>query len=174
MGDNLDHPLDLFTETSKKIETSNFKDICSPKSQLQKEVAGYLYEKDIEVLWFKSEPFDGISLSETQDDTDKSGINPENTIITGVSSIDNEREDNRIQLLNKLSLFLGKRAIWFVDAVPAKNTQNSKTSKFLTILSISELERMGNKEFLRLLHISKVNKHTKNSDLGKKSLSKGN
>ncbi|MCK4848419.1 MAG: helix-turn-helix domain-containing protein, partial [Candidatus Heimdallarchaeota archaeon] len=47
MGDNLDHPLDFFTETSKKMETSNFKDICSPKSQLQKEVAGYLYEKDI-------------------------------------------------------------------------------------------------------------------------------
>ncbi|MHA1206963.1 MAG: helix-turn-helix domain-containing protein [Candidatus Hodarchaeales archaeon] len=174
MGDNLDHPLDFFIETSQKIETSSFKDICSPKSQLQKEVAGYLYEKDIEVLWFKSEPFDGLSLSETHDDNDKRIINPENTIITGVSSRDNEKEKNRIQLLNQLSHFLGKRAIWFVDAIPDKNTQNSKTSKFLTILSISELERMGNKEFLKLIHISEVNKSTKNPDLGKKSISKGN
>lgn len=174
MGDNLDHPLDFFTETSKKMETSSFKDICSPKSQLQKEVAGYLYEKDIEVLWFKSEPFDGISLSETQDGTDKRVINPDNTIITGVSSIDNERENNRIQLLNQLSHFLGKQAIWFVDAASDKNTQNSKTAKFLTILSVSELERMGNEEFLRLLHISKVNKSRYNSDLRKKSISKGN
>jgi len=174
MGDNLDHPLDFFTETSKKIEAASFKDMCSPKSQLQKEVAGYLYEKDIEVLWFKSEPFDGISLSESQDGADKRVINPENTIITGVSSIENEREKNRIQLLNKLSHFLGKQAIWFVDAAPDKNTQNSKKAKFLTVLSISELERMGNEEFLRLLHISKENKPANPSDLEKKSTSKGN
>jgi putative transcriptional regulator len=158
MGDNLDHPLDFFTETNVKMETSSFKEICSPKSQLQKEVAGYLYEKDIEVLWFKSEPFDGISLSETQDGNDKRLINSENTIITGVSSVDNEEENNRIQLLNKLSHFLGKQAIWFVDTTPDKNTQNSKTTKFLTILSISELERMGNEEFLKLLQVSKRKK----------------
>lgn len=154
MGDNLDHPLDLFTETNKNLETSSYKDMCSPKSQLQKEVAGYLYEKDIEVLWFKSEPFDGISLSETQDDTDNRVINPENTIITGVSSIDNERENNRIHILNKLSHFLGKRAIWFVDTASDKKTQNSESAKFFTILSIAELERMGNEEFLSLLQIS--------------------
>ena len=155
MGDNLDHPLDLFTEASENIDTSNFRDMCSPKSQLQKEVAGYLYEKDIEVLWFKSEPFDGISLSETPEDTDKRVINHENTIITGVSSLDNERENNRLQLLNKLSHFLGKRAIWFVETISDKNTQNSNSAKFFTILSISELERMGNEEFLSLLQISK-------------------
>ena len=129
--------------------------MCSPKSQLQKEVAGYLYEKDIEVLWFKSEPFDGISLSETPEDTDKRVINHENTIITGVSSLDNERETNRLQLLNKLSHFLGKRAIWLVDTNSDKNSQNSNSAKFFTILSISELERMGNDEFLSLLQISK-------------------
>lgn len=155
MGDNLDHPLDLFTEASENIDTSNFRDMCSPKSQLQKEVAGYLYEKDIEVLWFKSEPFDGISLSETPEDTDKRVINHENTIITGVSSLDNERENNRLQLLNKLSHFLGKRAIWFVETTSDKNNQNSNPANFFTILSISELERMGNEEFLSLLQISK-------------------
>jgi putative transcriptional regulator len=155
MGDNLDHPLDLFTKASVNIDTSNFRDMCSPKSQLQKEVAGYLYEKDIEVLWFKSEPFDGISLSETPEDTDKRIINDENAIITGVSSLDNESENNRLHLLNKLSHFLGKRAIWFVDTISDKKTQNSNSAKFFTILSISELERMGNEEFLRLLQISK-------------------
>lgn len=174
MGDNLDHPLDLFTETNINFETSNFKDFCSPKSQLQKEVAGYLYEKDIEVLWFKSEPFDGISLSDTQDHEDKRVINPETTIITGVSSVDNERESNRIKLLNKLSHFLGKKAIWFVDSAPSKSTQNSSTAKFFTILSISELERMGNEEFLSLLQVSKRNKPSNTSDFRKKSLSKGN
>jgi predicted transcriptional regulator len=151
MGDDLEHQIEIFKQKDDQIDFSTFKTHYKPRSQLQKEISGYLEEKDVEVLWFRSEPFDGLSVDDTQSTKEKQNLKPANSIITGVSSTDGEKNINRQQLLNKLSQFLGKRAIWFDEKELDIDTQTFKGTKLFTVLSISELERMGHEEFLHFL-----------------------
>ena len=76
------------------------------------------------------------------------------SIITGVTSENEEKDKDRLSLLNKLSYFLGKKGIWFEDEETGNKSSSIKTTDFFTILSISDLERMGNEELLKFLKIS--------------------
>ena len=150
MGLDLDHPVDIFKKTDKDLDF-DISEICKPKSSLQKEITGYLQEKGIEILWFKKELFDGMFVNEHQDKSIKSDMNPGSSIITGVTSTDEEKDNDRIVLLDKLSYFLGKKGIWFEDEESTKESKFIKKTNFFTILTISDLERMGNKELSKFL-----------------------
>jgi putative transcriptional regulator len=150
MGDDLDQPIDIFEE-SNQLSVSSFENFSKPRSQLQKEVTSYLQEKDLQIVWFRSEPFDGLSIDEQITDINDNDLRNVESIITGVSSTDDLKDHDRIILLNKLSQFLGKRAIWFDDGEETSETHAYKNSGLFTVLSISELERMGNDEFTKFI-----------------------
>ncbi|MHA2095496.1 MAG: hypothetical protein ACW98F_12825, partial [Candidatus Hodarchaeales archaeon] len=153
MGVDLDHPVDIFEKSDKNLDFS-INEKCKPKSSLQKEITGYLQEKGIQILWFRKELFDGMFVNEHQENINKSDIKPGTSIITGVNSTDEEKDNDRLLLLDKLSYFLGKKGIWFEDEEPGKESKSIKTTNFFTILTISDLERMGNEELLKFLKIS--------------------
>ena len=150
MGDDLDQPIDIF-EDSNQLSPTTFGRFCKPRSQLQKEVNNYLQEKDLHIVWFKAEPFDGLSIDEQITDINEKELQNIDSIITGVSSTDELKDHDRIILLNKLSQFLGRRAIWFDDGEKISETRIHKKFGLFTVLSISELERMGNEEFYELI-----------------------
>ncbi len=150
MGLDLDHPVDIFKKTDKDLDF-DINEIFKPKSSLQKEISGYLQEKGIQILWFRKELFDGMFVNEHQEEVNKSDINTGTSIITGVTSTNEEKDNDRILLLDKLSYFLGKKGIWFEDEESGKESKSIKTTNFFTILTISDLERMGNKELSKFL-----------------------
>lgn len=150
MGVDLDQPVEIFKKTEKDLDFA-FKEKCKPKSSQQKEIAGYLEEKGIQILWFRKELFDGMFVNEHGDNLKKSKISVGNSVITGVTSKDEENDKNRLILLNKLSYFLGKKGIWFEDEESGNKSGTIKTTNFFTILSISDLERMKNEDLLKFL-----------------------
>ncbi len=153
LGDDLDIPLDIF-ETQFRLSDHTLKDYTKPRSNLQKEVGIYLAEKDFNALWFKSEPFDGLSEpnSELKDSNKrKKVIYP---IITGVTS-QNEKDDNtRFLLINSLSEFLRKKAIWFIED-DMNDIESPEESPFVSIVNISDLEGMALIDFLTILNNQK-------------------
>ena len=153
MGVDLDHPVDIFEKSEKDLDFS-INQKCKPKSSLQKEITGYLQEKGIQILWFRKELFDGMFVNEHHESKDKSDAKPATSIITGVNSANEEKDNDRLVLLDKLSFFLGKKGIWFEDEEPGKESKSIKTTNFFTILTISDLERMGNEELAKFLKIS--------------------
>ena len=163
MGIDLEQPINIFEKPKKSTDDLDFtiKELCKPKSQRQKEITGYLQEKEIQILWLRQEPVDGIIVNEQREIIDKSEINPGTTIITGVSSTNEEKDHDRLLLLNKLARFLGKKAIWFEDEESDKESKFIKTTDFFTILTISDLEHMGNEELLKSLKLSDTSPQTK-------------
>ena len=152
LGENLDLPIDILETQFKDISQHTLKDYQQPRSNLQKEITNYLEDKEFKVLWFRSEPFDG--LSEPKKDKSPSGKREGVTypLITGVSSSNEESDSNRISLIDSLSTFLKKKAIWFVedeDNIEKLNPTNESSP--VTIIKISDLEGMALVDFKNIL-----------------------
>jgi len=150
-GEDLDTPLDILETEFKFLQRHELKEFTKPHSQLQKEISTYLEDKDFDVLWFKkSEPFDGLSAPTIDFTTTKRPMDADYPIITGVESED--RNDTiRITLLNKLSHFLRKKAIWFIeDDSPESISPSEKPSHFI-VVKVSDLEQMADKDFKKLV-----------------------
>jgi predicted transcriptional regulator len=150
-GDDIDAPLDILETEYKFLQKHPITEFTQPHSQLQKEIGMYLEDKDFHVLWFKkSEPFDGFSaptidLTATQDSMDA-----DYPIITGVESVD--RNDTvRITLINKLSHFLRKKAIWFIEDDSPESIDPSEKSRHFMVVKVSDLEQMADKDFKNMV-----------------------
>jgi len=119
------------------------------RSKLQKEVASYLAEKEFDILWFRSEPFDGLSAPTSESSSPKNHERDSYPIITGVASSDEKSDSIRIDCINNLSHFLQKQAVWFKDDDETKNL-NIDFSRLITV-NISDLERMPAIDFKKLV-----------------------
>lgn len=151
LGDNLDIPLDILENQFKDICQHTLKAYMQPRSQLQKEITNYLAEKEFNVLWFKSEPFDGLSKPTKESSPSKNRIDTPYPMITGVTS-SNKDDSDKLLLINSLSKFLQKKAIWFLDDdYIFENIDSSKEPSHLTVINISDLEGMGHIDFKNIL-----------------------
>ncbi len=166
LGANLDVPIEILETQFKDISQHTLKGYQRPRSNLQKEITNYLEDKGFNVLWFKSEPFDG--LSEPQKDNPPSDNREDVTypMITGVTSSNEESDSNRIFLINSLSKFLKKRAIWFIeDEENIENLDSSKESSPLTVIKISDLEGMALLDFKNILEKRKYSDFLRNQKM---------
>ncbi|MHA1213895.1 MAG: helix-turn-helix domain-containing protein [Candidatus Hodarchaeales archaeon] len=149
LGKDLDLPIDMFKTNFEYVSKQILDSFKQPKSKLQKEISIYLSEKEFNVLWFKSEPFDGLT-----EPTDKS-YSEEVTrvpypILAGVSTQDRTLDSDRIQSIMSLSKFLQKKAFWFTeDEIPIEKGKSQKSH--FKIVNISDLESMGSNEFKKLI-----------------------
>jgi hypothetical protein len=82
----------------------------------------------------------------------KGQSNVPHPIITGVTSSNEINDSNRITLINNLSKFLQKKAIWFMED-DMENFTISKEIINLTVVKISDLERIPIQDFKKLLNV---------------------
>ncbi|MFX1505581.1 MAG: helix-turn-helix domain-containing protein [Promethearchaeota archaeon] len=156
LGNNLDVPIDILENQFKDICQQTLEDYKKPRSQLQKEITNYLADKEFDVLWFKSEPFDGLSKPITSDPSSKDPVDTIYPVITGVTSSNDEDDSDRLLLINSLSKFLQKKAIWFLDDdYDLKTIGSSQHVQQLTMINISDLEGMGHIDFKNMLNEKK-------------------
>ncbi|MFW9906475.1 MAG: helix-turn-helix domain-containing protein [Candidatus Thorarchaeota archaeon] len=159
LGNNLDVPIDILENQFKDICQQTLEDYKQPRSQLQKEITNYLTDKEFDVLWFKSEPFDGLSKPITSSFPSKDKIDTIYPVITGVTSSNDENDSDRLLLIKSLSNFLQKKAIWFLDDdYDLKNIDSSQNVPQLTMINISDLEGMGHIDFKNILNRKKAPK----------------
>jgi predicted transcriptional regulator len=151
MGPNLKESIDIFRDQDKFLAEKEIRNISNPRSPLQKEITRYLEDKDFHIIWFRAEPFDGMSIDEQKSINDSESLQSLKSIFTGVTTTNIEKDKARMLLLKKLSLFLEKRTIWFEEEENVNKSQKQKQPSFFTTLGISELERMGSEEFLDFL-----------------------
>ncbi|UCG00584.1 MAG: helix-turn-helix domain-containing protein [Candidatus Heimdallarchaeota archaeon] len=152
LGTNLDVPLNILENQFKDICQHTLKDYKQPRSNLQKEITNYLADKEFDVLWFKSEPFDGLSKPITDDSSSKSQIDTIYPVITGVTSSNDENDSDRLLLIKSLSQFLQKKALWFLDDDDnLDNLDSFYDTSQLTVINISDLEGMGHIDFKNIL-----------------------
>jgi predicted transcriptional regulator len=148
---DLDVPLDIYETQFKGLSEHTLKDYKQPRSKLQKEVGIYLAEKNFDVLWFKSKPFDGLS----EPVTDKSGSNRNlkvpYPILTGVTSQNEKKDLSRFFLVNSLSKFLRKKAVWFKED-DIDDIESPEDSLHMVVINISDLEGMALIDFIELLN----------------------
>ncbi len=157
LGDNLDVPLDILETQFNNICQHTLKSYKQPRSQLQKEITSYLVDKDFDVLWFKSEPFDGLSEPNTDQDSSNKREDVTYPMITGVTSSNDEKDSDRLLLINSLSKFLHKKAIWFMeDDDDIENIKSHKKTSLLTLVKISDLEGMALIDFENILNKKKI------------------
>jgi len=153
LGNNLDVPIDILENQFKDICQRTLEDYMQPRSQLQKEITNYLADKEFDVLWFKSEPFDGLSKPVTTHSSSKDQIDTIYPVITGVTSSNDEDDTDRLMLINSLSKFLQKKAIWFLDDDYSFDVlDSSQDATQLTMINISDLEGMGHIDFKNILN----------------------
>ncbi|MFX0185982.1 MAG: hypothetical protein ACFE95_23090 [Candidatus Hodarchaeota archaeon] len=157
LGNDLDVPLDILETKFKILSEKTIMEYEEPYSKLQKEVATYLADKDFDIFWFKSEPFDGLSAPPSDKSSLKSQNNVPHPVITGVTSSNEINDSNRITSINNLSNFLQKKAIWFMED-DMENFTISKEPINLTVVKISDLERMPTQDFKKLLNARISNK----------------
>jgi predicted transcriptional regulator len=150
-GDDIDAPLDILETEFRFLQKHPIKEFTQPNSQLQKEIGMYLEDKDFHVLWFKnSEPFDGFSAPIIDLAATQGPMDADYPIITGVESED--RNDTvRITLINKLSHFLRKKAIWFIEDDSPESIGRSEKSRHFIVVKVSDLEQMADKDFKNLV-----------------------
>ncbi|MHA2306961.1 MAG: hypothetical protein ACXACU_16400 [Candidatus Hodarchaeales archaeon] len=150
LGDNLDVPLDIFETQFDGLSDHALKDYQRPRSNLQKEVGIYLAEKDFNVLWFKSEPFDGLSEPNSEikeSNKRKQIIFP---IITGVTSQNEKNDNTRFLLISSISEFLRKKAIWFIED-DMDDIDSPEESPYVSVVNVADLEGMALIDFLTIL-----------------------
>ncbi|UCG89790.1 MAG: helix-turn-helix domain-containing protein [Candidatus Heimdallarchaeota archaeon] len=157
LGDNLDIHLDILENQFENIGQQALKEYKQPKSQLQKEVASYLADKEFSVLWFKSEPFDGLSEPNTDQSSSSNQVDTLYPMITGVTSLNERNDSTRLLLINSLSRFLKKKAIWFMDD-DIEHMKFSKELPLLTMINISDLEGMALIDFKNILNKERIPK----------------
>ena len=156
LGNNLDVAIDILENQFIDICQQTLKDYKQPRSQLQKEITNYLAEKEFDVLWFKSEPFDGLSKPNTSPSPSKDQTDTIYPVITGVTSSKDDDDIDRLLLISSLSRFLQKRAIWFLDDdYDLKNIDSTHEVPQLTMINISDLEGMGHNDFKNILNEKK-------------------
>ena len=152
LGNNLDIPIDILENQFDDICQRTLKDYMQPRSQLQKEITNYLADKEFDVLWFKSEPFDGLSKPVTTRSSSKDQ-DTSYPVITGVTSSKEVNDSDRLMLINSLSKFLRKKAIWFLeDDNKFDGLDSSQDVTQLTMINISDLEGMGHIDFKNILN----------------------
>jgi putative transcriptional regulator len=156
LGNNLDVPLDILENQFEDICQHTLRDYKQPRSQLQKEITNYLADKEFDVLWFKSEPFDGLSEPVIYQSSSKNRLDTTYPVITGVTSSNDEEDSDRLLLIKSLSKFLQKKAIWFLDDDYNNiDLDTSKETSQLTVINISDLEGMGQIDFKNILNKKK-------------------
>lgn len=143
----LTEPLDIFNSKKdfEKLDTGINK-FEKPYSNVQKEISECFQEKQINIYWFKSEPFDGL-VSNVFDRIEKD-YKKQTTIITGVASKEPEINNKRIKMLLNFSSFLHERGIWIFDDENQQTESIAKTNG-LKSLSISDIEKMSTKKLIR-------------------------
>ncbi|MHA1974977.1 MAG: helix-turn-helix domain-containing protein [Candidatus Hodarchaeales archaeon] len=146
LGKDLDLPIDMFKSNFKFVSKQILDSFKRPKSRLQKEISNYLSEKEFNVLWFKSEPFDGLT-EPTDNSMQKDKPEVPYPILAGVSTQDRILDLDRIQSIISLSKFLRKKAFWFTEDESSINQGKSH----ILIVNISDLESMGSNEFKKLI-----------------------
>jgi predicted transcriptional regulator len=151
LGDDLDDHLDVLETSFRNLNKKTLKDYEQPHSKLQKEIAIYLEDKEFEILWFKSEPFDGLSAPSPNLTPLKTQRNVPHPIITGVTSSNEMNDSQRMASINNLSKLLQKKAIWFMED-DMENITLSIEPLNLTMVNISDLERMPIQDFEKLLN----------------------
>ncbi|MFW9780218.1 MAG: helix-turn-helix domain-containing protein [Candidatus Heimdallarchaeota archaeon] len=150
-GDDLDVPLDILETEYKALQKNPLKAFTQPHSQLQKEIDTYLKDKNFHVYWFKkSEPFDGFSAPTIDLTATKESLDADYPIITGVES-DDRNDTVRITLLNKLSHFLRKKTIWFIEDDSPESISQSRKSRHFIVVKVSDLEQMADEDFTNLV-----------------------
>jgi hypothetical protein len=110
----------------------------------------YLAEKDFNVLWFKSEPFDGLSEPNSEikeSNKRKQIIFP---IITGVTSQNEKNDNTRFLLISSISEFLRKKAIWFIED-DMDDIDSPEESPYVSVVNVADLEGMALIDFLTIL-----------------------
>ncbi|MHA2202084.1 MAG: helix-turn-helix domain-containing protein [Candidatus Hodarchaeales archaeon] len=156
LGNNLDVPLDILENQFNDECQYTLKDYKQPRSKLQKEITNYLADKEFDVLWFRSEPFDGLSKPNTNPSPSKNRIDTTYPMITGVTSSKDEDDSDRFLIIKSLSRFLQKKAIWFLDDDNNfEELDSSKDNSQLTVINISDLEGMGHIDFKKILNKKK-------------------
>jgi predicted transcriptional regulator len=153
LGNGLDDPIDILETDYNSISEQTLRDYEKPRSKLQKEVSIYLGDKDFNVLWFKSEPFDGLSSPNPDMDLSrKKDFN--HPVITGVTSSKDNNDFDRLVLIDRISNFLKKKAIWFIedDNDIVEKYPNPHKSNNLIVVNISDFERMPVKDFIKILN----------------------
>ncbi|MFX0013645.1 MAG: helix-turn-helix domain-containing protein [Promethearchaeota archaeon] len=158
LGENLDVPLDILENQFKNIGQNILKGYEQPRSQLQKEITNYLTDKGFNVLWFRSEPFDGLSEPNKDKIVLKGRKDSTYPMITGVTSSNEKEDTDRLLLIESLSKFLQKKAVWFLDDDNVDSIDSSIENSHLTIIKISDLEGMGFIDFEKIIN---KNKHPK-------------
>lgn len=160
LGTDLDVPIDVLETKFDFLCEDTLRSFKLARSKLQKEVTRYLAEKEFDVLWFRSGPFDGLSAPISETSPSKNHIKDTYPIITGVASSDEKNDTTRIECINNLSHFLQKQAVWFKDD-DDNNDQCIDLSKLITV-NISDLERMPAIDFKKLVSKSKYSISVKN------------
>lgn len=162
LGNGLDDPIDILETEYNSISEQILKDYEKPRSKLQKEVTIYLADKDFNVLWFRSEPFDGLSSpNPDMDISRKKDFN--HPVITGVTSSKDSNDFDRLILIDRISNFLKKKAIWFIEDETdlVEKYPNPQKSNNLTVVNISDFERMPAKDFIKILKDKQLPKKIK-------------
>ncbi|MFX0086365.1 MAG: helix-turn-helix domain-containing protein [Candidatus Hodarchaeota archaeon] len=150
-NDDLDVPLDIYETQFKGLCENTLKDYKQPRTKLQKEVGVYLAEKDFEVLWFKSKLFDGLSEPIIDKPSSIKIAKVPSPIITGVTSQNEKNDFSRLLLVNSLSKFLRKKAVWFIDD-DLDDMESPEDSLHMVVINISDLEGMALIDFIELLN----------------------
>jgi predicted transcriptional regulator len=150
LGDNLDEPIEVLSSQFNYLCENTLRNYVKPHSKLQEEVTQYLEDIEVNVLWFKSEPFDGLSAPSSDFSSSNKNHDTIHPIITGVTSCDDKTDSVRISSIESLSKFLQKKAVWFIDE-NLVDYNSIKSLGHLTIVNISDLEHMADKEFKDLL-----------------------
>jgi len=156
LGEDLDVPIQIFEVRAENIPQETLNNYKLPRSKLQKEVSDYLADKEFSVLWFKSEPFDGLSEPNMEENLN---IREKNSfpILTGVATPDKSINSVRIQTIESLSKFLKKKAFWFTEDENISDNTSIEDLSF-KILHISDLESMAPEEFFKLIKSGKIKK----------------
>jgi predicted transcriptional regulator len=167
LGDDLDVPLNILENRLHDIRQHTLEDYRRPRSPLQKEITSYLAEKEFNILWFKSEPFDGLSEPNIDNSSSKNQVDVFYPMITGVTSSNDRKDSDKLMLIDRLAKFLDKKAVWFMDDDDnIENLESPKDSSHFSVIKISDLEGMALIDFKKILEKKKFPKTLTNKKNG--------
>lgn len=163
LGANLDVPINILENQLQDICQHTLKGYRHPRSPLQKEITSYLAEKEFNITWFKSEPFDGLSEPNLDNSSSNNQVDVSYPMITGVTSSNDRKDSDKLLLMVSLANFLDKKAVWFIDDDDnIKNFDSKNDFSHFSVIKISDLEGMALIDFKKILNKKKYPKILRN------------